>query len=115
MKVVSVSGDKSRVLSSDDVFQDTFRQIYSAVLPTLFRGGLVLASLAQGLTNVGIAEVTVHSHVHHRGTSLMKKRPPYDPTAGLCLGPYGGPMGWTFYYERGTPVVVLQVGTTCWR
>jgi len=25
------------------------------------------------------------------------------PTVGLCLGPCGGPRGWVFSYERGTP------------
>ena len=30
--------------------------------------------------------------------------PSYHPTAGLCLGPYGGPRGGTFSHERGTPV-----------
>ena len=39
----------------------------------------------------------------YRGTSLIRKRPPLGPTVGLCLGPYGGPMGWEFSYERGTP------------
>ena len=32
---------------------------------------------------------------------------PQDPTAGLCLGPYGGPRGWAVSYERGTPVLSL--------
>ena len=27
-----------------------------------------------------------------------------DPTVGLCVRPYGGPMGWAFFYDRGTPV-----------
>ena len=26
-----------------------------------------------------------------------------DPTVGQCLGPYGGPRGVAFSYERGTP------------
>ncbi len=30
---------------------------------------------------------------HHRGTSLIRKRYPWDPTVGLFLGSYGGPMG----------------------
>jgi hypothetical protein len=29
---------------------------------------------------------------------------PEDPTVGLCLGPYAGPRGRAFSYERGTPV-----------
>ena len=29
---------------------------------------------------------------------------PGHPTPGLCLGPYGGPMGGAVSYERGTPV-----------
>jgi len=29
----------------------------------------------------------------YRDTSLIRNRPPYDPTAGLCLGPCGGPSG----------------------
>ena len=28
----------------------------------------------------------------------------WDPTVGLCLGPYGGPRGWAFSYERVIPV-----------
>ena len=27
----------------------------------------------------------------------------WDPTVGLCLGPYGAPRGLAFSYERGTP------------
>ena len=27
----------------------------------------------------------------YRGTLLIEKRPPWDPTVGLCLGPYGAP------------------------
>ena len=30
--------------------------------------------------------------------------PPEDSTVVLCPGPYGGPRGWAFSYERGTPV-----------
>ena len=31
--------------------------------------------------------------------------PPYDPTVGICLGPYGGLRGGgAVSYERGTPV-----------
>ena len=42
---------------------------------------------------------------HYRGTSLIRKNaPPYDPTVGLCLGPYGGPRGVAVSYKRGTPV-----------
>ena len=29
---------------------------------------------------------------------------PWDPTVGLCLGPYGGPKDGDFSYERGSPV-----------
>jgi len=29
----------------------------------------------------------------NRGGSLIRNTPPWDPTVGLCLGPYGGPMG----------------------
>ena len=43
-------------------------------------------------------------NVFHRGTSLIKTAPPYDPTEGLCLGPYGGPGGWKVSNERGTLV-----------
>ena len=31
--------------------------------------------------------------------------PPYDPTVGLCLGPYCGPRGGAICYEQGTTVV----------
>ena len=31
--------------------------------------------------------------------------PPYDPTIGLYLGPYGGPRGGALSYDRGTPVL----------
>ena len=30
--------------------------------------------------------------------------PPYDPTIGLCLGPYGGSRVGALSHERGTPV-----------
>ena len=32
--------------------------------------------------------------------------PPWGPTVGLCLGPYGGPRGAPVSYERGTPVAL---------
>ena len=28
---------------------------------------------------------------------------PQDPPVAICLGPYGGPGGWAFSYERGIP------------
>ena len=31
----------------------------------------------------------------------------WDPTVGLCLGLYNGPRGVELFYERGTPVVHL--------
>ena len=34
-----------------------------------------------------------------------KTAPPWDPTVGLCLGPYGDPDEGAVSYERGTPVV----------
>ena len=34
----------------------------------------------------------------------LENAPPKDPTLGLSLWPYGGPRGWAFSYERGTPV-----------
>ena len=37
-----------------------------------------------------------------RELAHKKHTPPYDPTVALCLGPYGGPRGGTFSYERGT-------------
>ena len=41
----------------------------------------------------------------YRGTSLMRNQPPpYAPTVGLCLGPYGDSRGVGVSYERGTPV-----------
>ena len=33
-----------------------------------------------------------------------KAPPPQDPTVGICVGPYGGPKGGAFVYERVTPV-----------
>jgi len=45
------------------------------------------------------------------GTSLIRKRP-QDPTVGLRLEPYGGPMGGAVSYERGTHVsLTLEVCT----
>ena len=35
---------------------------------------------------------------------LQETAPPWDSTVGVCLGPYGGPGGSAFSYERGTPV-----------
>ena len=31
---------------------------------------------------------------------------PWDPTVGSCLGPYGGPRGVAFAYERDAPTVL---------
>ena len=36
--------------------------------------------------------------------SHKKTAPPWDPTVGICLVPYGSPKGGAVYYERGTPV-----------
>jgi hypothetical protein len=52
----------------------------------------------------------------YRGTSLIRNRSPQDPTVGLCLGPYGFPIGGTVAYERGTPegswgVISYEPGT----
>jgi hypothetical protein len=45
----------------------------------------------------------------YRGTSLIRKRPPLeDPAVGLCLGPYDGPRGVAFSYERGTHVGAVR-------
>ena len=41
-----------------------------------------------------------------QGYLAHKKTHPKDPTAGLCLGAYGGPRGVAVSYERGTPVEV---------
>ena len=39
----------------------------------------------------------------------LETTPPSDPTAGLCLGPYGGPGGGgAVSYERDTPVLPLR-------
>jgi len=40
------------------------------------------------------------------GVPRIRTPPPQDPTARLCLGPYGGPKG-AASYERGTPVQAL--------
>jgi hypothetical protein len=36
-------------------------------------------------------------------TGVPRFAPPKDPTAGRCLGPYDGPRGWAFSYDRATP------------
>ena len=49
---------------------------------------------------------------------LQENAPHWDPTVGLCLGSYGGPMGGgAVSYERGTPVgwVSLQGLDRCRR
>jgi len=40
----------------------------------------------------------------YRATSFIRNTPPWDSTAGPCLGPYGGPREGANYYERGSPV-----------
>ena len=32
----------------------------------------------------------------YRGASLIRTRTPYDPTVGICLGPYESPVGGEF-------------------
>ena len=49
----------------------------------------------------------------YRCTSLIRNRPPCDPTVGLCLGPYGGPMGVAFFYARGSPVMMKEKMLVC--
>jgi hypothetical protein len=39
---------------------------------------------------------------------LSETLPPEDPTAGICLGTYGGLMGLGVSYERGTPVTGVR-------
>ncbi|KAJ1478951.1 hypothetical protein T484DRAFT_2910247 [Baffinella frigidus] len=38
------------------------------------------------------------------GPRSVESASPWDPTVGLCLGPYGGPRGGVVSHERGTPV-----------
>ena len=38
----------------------------------------------------------------------LKNSTPWDTTVGPRLGSYGGPRGWAFSYERGTPVPAFQ-------
>ena len=38
---------------------------------------------------------------------LQENALPWDPTVGLCLGPYAGPRCGAFDYERGTPERLL--------
>ena len=42
----------------------------------------------------------------HRCLAHKKSLPPWDPTVGLCPGPFGGRRGWVFSYERGTPLAL---------
>ena len=47
-----------------------------------------------------------HKLVSNPSTWLPRSQettPPYDPTVGLCLGPYSGLGVLVFSYERGTP------------
>ena len=57
-----------------------------------------------------VMSLTTHpgGHPTCRGTSIIRSRPPWDPTEGLCLGLYGAPRGGGVSYERGTPVVHCQ-------
>ena len=38
----------------------------------------------------------------------QENAPPQVPTAGLCVGPYGGPRGKAVPHERGIPAVGLH-------
>ena len=40
----------------------------------------------------------------YRGTSLIRKTPPYDPVVARCIRTSGDPRGLVVSYERGTPV-----------
>ena len=43
-------------------------------------------------------------HPQRRGVPRSQKiAPSLDLAVGLCLGLYGGPRGWAFSHERGTP------------
>ena len=60
----------------------------------------------------GGAQATSASHLKsapldaHTGAPSATVSPRHAPTypKPLCLVPYGGPSGWAFSYERGTPV-----------
>ena len=71
-------------------------------------------------SHVCIAGVTLHGHVRecgwgaseeqrsrcggYRCTLLIRQDPSVGPySRPMPRGPYGGPMGWAFSYERGTP------------
>ena len=57
------------------------------------------ASLADIVQSKAGTHLTLFQHsvsrygIAHRATSLIRKRPPQDPTVGLYLGPYAGPRG----------------------
>jgi hypothetical protein len=40
----------------------------------------------------------------YRGTSLLKNRAPLGPTVGLCLGPYGSPIGGGLFLMSEVPL-----------
>ena len=44
------------------------------------------------------------SRIYQGYRAQNKTHPLWDPTGGLRLGPFGGPRGVVFSYERGTPV-----------
>ena len=49
-----------------------------------------------------------------QGHLTSKNRAPLRPCSRLRLGPFSGPGGGALFYERATPVAVLQPGCTYW-
>ena len=54
-----------------------------------------------------------HSGEERKGGRLQNARSkenatPWDPTVGICAGPFGGPTGVAVSYERGTPAATLR-------
>ena len=69
-------------------------------------------------TNVGRAtgrDLLTHTQngKDHRGTLLIKKRPPLGPCSRAMPRPYGGPRGGGVFYERGNPVSDGRVKVAC--
>ena len=59
----------------------------------------------------GYLPEALQGNLEENFTGLSRKRPPLDSTAGLCLGPYGGPR---VSYERSTPVREPSSNHTVW-
>ena len=91
---------------SAHVFSLSACQLLMPDRPKLLLKAYAVLSQKQRIT-LGAAPVL---NFDYRGTSFIRRRP---PPRTLCTVSCGGPKGWAFSYERGTPVIRVRMVRSC--